>query len=146
MQKIMTQLIKIKFQKSPTEKYCKKCKWRCIFPQQENEGPYCILFDNGNELIVENKQICRCSKCIQSQFYENGKRYLKYEIFDFDEETCGGCLLQYYDFTGKICGYSVCPAFNAKIYYKQGLTPEGDDIYELHYRCKACKRAIINKK
>ena len=101
---------------------------------------------NNNELLVENKQTCRCQECIESQFYENGKRYLRYNIFNSDEETCGDCLLQYYDFTGKIYGYSICPAFNSKILYKQGLILEGDDVYEIHYRCKACKNATIKNK
>lgn len=144
MKKLET--IKIKFQKYPTEKYCgKKCKWKYIVLEQENEISYCMLFNN-NELLVENKQTCRCQECIESQFYENGKRYLRYNIFNSDEETCGDCLLQYYDFTGKIYGYSICPAFNSKILYKQGLTLEGDDVHEIHYRCKACKNATIKNK
>lgn len=134
----MKQNIKIKFQKSPTQKHCKKCKWYCIYPF-EQEDKYqiheCLLF---GEQVEQN---LRCKKCSDVEFYENDKRYLRYEIFQPDYETCGSCLLQYYYQLKD--GYRMCPVFKKPLKFEQGLNVYGDDVYELHYRCTSCHNAVI---
>lgn len=147
------QHIKIKFQKSPTQKYCKRCKWYCKYPVEEQDNyqvHQCLLF--CEQLQFTEKQIFRCKQCIDSEFYENDKRYLKYRIFQPDYETCGNCLLQYHSplYNRKVeysteTGHRICPVFRKQINFEQGLNAQGDDVYELHYRCQSCRNAIIKE-
>lgn len=137
----MKQFIKIKFQKSPTDKHCKRCKWYCVYPYQQNDEYRlceCLLF--GKQI----KQKLRCKKCLDAEFYENDKRYLKYEIFHPHYETCGDCYLQYfYPLDGE---YRTCPVFKKPLLFESGHEPQTGYDYEYHYRCQSCRNAVIKEK
>lgn len=139
----MKQFIKIKFQKSPTDKHCKRCKWYCEYPTDENDEIIheCLLF--CNQLQFVNNQSIRHKQCVDAEFYEDKKRYLKYEIFSSDYETCGGCILQYHSILED--GQRVCPVFNKVLIYTQGYDPQQGYQYEYHYRCQSCRNAIIGE-
>lgn len=126
-----------------TRKYVLKpscCDCRFLDEYEPNHY-YCMLFQRQ----TDNYYLGGAHRLIQCQRKSISQNNIEYVPYDFetnalDAQTCGQCGLQH--ILPLKDGYRACLGFNQSIKFEQGLNMYGDDdVYELHYRCRACVKS-----